>query len=235
MFHIKCARICARLTPCISVCICISLDLQKPDDVGQCWQMREVWRRHFNSRCFRSSVRGGERWGRARSQSERWENYFLFPRELFPLITGIISISSGHHRHLSPAPVCDPRKGRNYRSHPEGDHYQQMRTGGEGNKKSLRCNYFPVAARHIMVQFCHFAINYPPSPLQSRGVISRKYWLIQISNGTTYIFLFFCCWYLTPDNNLANSVLTMLMTTCEGACKSGRMLIDRKNLPWARL
>ena len=39
-----------------------------------------------------------------------------------------------------------------------------MRTGGEGNKKSLHCNYFPVAARHIMVQFCHFAINYPNSP-----------------------------------------------------------------------
>ena len=157
------------------------------------------------------------------------ENYFLSSRESFLFQVVIIDT---YHRPLFVTLVKAEIIAHTLKETITNRWEQEER---EGNKKSLRCNYFPVAARHIMVQFCHFAINYPPSPLQSRGVISRKYWLIQISNGTTYIFLFFCCWYLTLDNNLANSVLTMLMTTCEGACKSGRMLIDRKNLPWARL
>ena len=165
--HQVCPYLCSAHS-CISVCICISLDLQKPDDVGQCWQMREVWRRHFNSRCFRSSVRGGERWGRARSQSERWENYFLFPRELFPLITGIISISSGHHRHLSPAPVCDPRKGRNYRSHPKETITNRWEQEEREIENLCAATIFPSQRDTSWFNFATLLSIIPPPPAEQR-------------------------------------------------------------------
>ena len=71
-------------------------------NVWQWWQMRDVLLDLFNSGCFRSSVRSGERRGWSRSKSERWELFLLLG------ITYLLTLVTLIRRELSLTPPRRP-------------------------------------------------------------------------------------------------------------------------------